>query len=93
MFLGQQKSYSFTSDNGTVFYIPFSAQTYHIWYGQFQFKAENVNAPEFYNHSFEKNISSASRISGGPALDTFEIEIGDFPMTCGMFYMYLTNLN
>lgn len=93
LFLGKQQSYSFTSDNGTVFYIPFSAETYHIWYGQFQFKAENVNAPEFYAHSFEKNISSAQRISGGPALDTFVIEIGDFPMACGMFYMYLTNLN
>lgn len=93
LFLGQQQSYSFTSDNGTVFYVPFNAETYHIWYGQFQFKAENINAPEFYDHSFEKNISSAQRISGGPDLDTFIIEIGDFPMTCGMFYMYLTNLN
>lgn len=93
LFLGQQQSYSFTSSNGSVFFIPFSAETWHIWYGQFQFKAENVNAPAFYDHSFVRNIPSAQRISGGPALDTFVIEIGDFPMDCDMFFEYLTNLN
>lgn len=93
LFLGQQQSYSFTSNNGSVFFIPFNAETYHIWYGSFYFKAENVNAPAYYNHSFEINIPSAQRISGGPDLHTFVIEIGDFPMTCGMFFEYLTNLN
>ena len=93
LFLGQQQSYSFTSSNGSVFFIPFNAETWHIWYGQFQFKAENVNAPAFYNHSFVLNIPSAQRISGGPALDTFVIEIGDFSMDCDMFFEYLTNLN
>lgn len=93
LFLGQQQSYSFTSSDGSVFYIPFNPTNYQIWYGQFGFKAENVNAPAFYAHSFELNIPSAQRISGGPALDTFIIEIGDFPMTCDMFFEYLTNLN
>lgn len=93
LFLGEQQSYSFTSDNGSVFYIPFHHSRYQIWYGQFQFKAENTNAPSFYRHSFQVNIPSASRISGGPDLDTFVIEIGDFTMACDMFYSTLTNLN
>lgn len=93
LFLGEQQSYSFTSDNGSVFYIPFHHSRYQIWYGQFKFKAENTNAPSFYRHSFQVNIPSASRISGGPDLDTFVIEIGDFTMACDMFYSTLTNLN
>lgn len=93
LFLGEQRSYSFTSDNGSVFYIPFRHSRYQIWYGQFKFKAENIDAPAFYSHSFQANIPSASRISGGPGFDTFEIEIGEFTMACGMFLGTLTNLN
>lgn len=93
LFLGRQKSYSYSSNNGSVFYIPFQHSRYQIWYGQFKFKAENTNAPSFYRHSFQVTIPSASRISGGPDMDTFEIEIGDFTMACDMFLSTLTNLN
>lgn len=93
LFLGEQQSYSYSSNNGSVFYIPFRHNRYQIWYGQFQFKAENTNAPSFYRHSFQVNIPSASRISGGPDMDTFVIEIGDFTMACDMFLGTLTNLN
>lgn len=93
LFLGEQQSYSFTSNNGSVFYIPFRHSRYQIWYGHFKFKAENVNAPVFYNHSFETNIQSAQNISGGPDFDTFTIFIGEFTMACDMFFGTLTNLN
>lgn len=93
VFLGKRKSYSYSSNNGSVFYIPFSYNSWEMWYGQFKFKAANGNVPAFYNHSFEINIPSAQRISGGPDLDNFEIEIADFTMACDIFFATLTNLN
>ena len=89
LYLTRAKSYSWTSNLGSVFYIPNLAYNFEPDFG-FNFQL-NINTPQngssWYLHEFTTNQVSPMNKSTNNL-----IVYGDFDLPCGMFYDKITCL-